>query len=101
MEGRVLEKWCGGSFQPVMWDRHLFVEALQQARFADAGLADHQHHLPLALKRVFPTIIKQAQFVLTPDERGQPADCGGGFKPSSHSARLNYPVKLERPFDAF
>jgi hypothetical protein len=60
IERRVLEKCSCRRLQPVTWARHLLVEALQQARFADARLADNQHHLPLALKRAFPTIIKQA-----------------------------------------
>ena len=71
MEGRVLKKWCGGGLQPVVWGRQLFMEALKQARFADAGLADNQHHLPLALKRTFPTIRQQAQFIFAPDKGGQ------------------------------
>src|SRR6516165_11306372 len=76
------------------------MEALQQARFADAGLADDQRDLPFTLLAALPARHQRAQLVLAPNERGKSTDCGGGFEPPSHSARLYYLVKLERPFDA-
>src|SRR5215831_102902 len=101
MEGRVLEKWCCRCFEPgVRCIGDQFMEALQQARFANAGLADDQHHLPLALKCMFPTVLQQTQFLFASNERGQSVDDGGCFEPPPHSARLNYLVKLERPFNA-
>src|SRR5215831_2082124 len=76
------------------------MEALQQARFANARLADDQHYLPFTLPAALPARHQRAQLVLTSDEWGQSTDCGGGFEPAAHSARSNYLVKLERPFDA-
>src|SRR5215468_1692583 len=76
------------------------MEVLQQARFADACFADDQRYLPFTLPAALPARHQRAQLVLTPDERGQPTDSSGGFEPSAYSAWLNYPVKLERPFDA-
>jgi hypothetical protein len=75
------------------------MEALQQARFADTRLADEQRYLPFTLPAALPARHQRAQFVLTPDERGQSGDRSGGSKPSSHSAWLNYLVKPELPFN--
>ena len=76
------------------------MEALHQARFADPRLADDQRHLAFAIERALPTIHQQAQFVFAPDEWRQPTRCRRRFEPPAHSARLDYPVKLDRPLDA-
>jgi hypothetical protein len=76
------------------------MKTMNQARLADAGLADNQRHLSFALQRTCPTIIKQTQFVLTADEWSQSADCGASFEPTAHATWPNYLVKLERSFDA-
>ena len=77
------------------------MEALHQARFADARFADDQRHLALAIEHALPSIHQQAQFVLAPDERRQSTRSRGRFEPPAHSARLDYAVEPDRPFDAF
>ena len=100
VEGRVLEKCPGRRLDPgVRRARDLFTEALHQARFADPRLADDQRHLAFAFERALPTIHQQAQFVFAPDEWSQPTRCRGCFEPPAYSARLDYPVKLDRPFN--
>ena len=56
--------------------------------------------LAFALERALPAIHQQAQFVLAPDERSQSTRRGRRFEPPAHSAGLDYPVKLDRPFDS-
>ena len=77
----------------------LFMEALHQARFADPRLADDQRHLAFAIEGTLPTIHQQAQFVLAPDEWSQSTRCRCRFEPPAYSARLDYPVKLDRPLN--
>ena len=48
---------------------------------------------------MFPAIHQQAQFVFAPDEWSQSTRCRGCFEPPAYSAGLDYPVKLDRPFD--
>ena len=76
------------------------MEALHQARFADPRLADDQRHLAFAIEGALPAIHQQAQFVLAPDEWGQSTRRRGRFEPPAHSARPDYAIKLDRPFDA-
>jgi len=77
----------------------LFTEALHEARFADPRLAHYQRHLAFTVEGAFPTIYQQAKFVLSPDELGQSTRRRCRFEPSSHSARLDYSIKLDWPFD--
>src|SRR5208337_4741069 len=72
MQGRVLQELRRGPFDPGMRRLgELCAELLEQARLADAGLADDLHELPLALDRVRPSTYEQGKFVLPPDERRQ------------------------------
>jgi hypothetical protein len=80
--------------------RDLFTEASDHARFADPRFTYYQRHLTFASDGMFPTIHQQAQFVLAPDEWGQTTRRGHRFEASAYSAGLDYPVKLDRPFDA-
>ena len=101
VEGRVLEKGPGRRLDPgVRRTRDLLMEALHQARFADPRLADDQRHLAFAFEGTFPAIHQQAQFVLAPDEWSQSSRRRRRFEPPAYSAGLDYPVKLDRPFDA-
>src|SRR5438067_4979192 len=43
-------------------------QSLHQARFADSGIAGHQHHLATTFAHLLPAIAKQAQFRGTSDE---------------------------------
>jgi hypothetical protein len=100
VEGRVLEKCPGRRLNPgVRRTRDLFVEALHQARFADPRLADDQRQLAFSVERALPTILQQVQFVFTSDEWSQCPRCRRCLEPSAYSARLHYPVKLDRPID--
>ena len=100
VEGRVLEKCPGRRLDPgVRRASDLFMEALHHARFADPRFAYDQRHLAFAFEGTFPTIHQQAQFVFAPDKWSQSTRCRGRFEPSSYSAWLDYPVKLDRPFD--
>src|SRR5262245_11596249 len=73
VEGRVLKNLRRGSL-----DRNMrripdqFMEALYQARFADAWLAHDQYRLALTLHGMLPAIRKQVQLIFTPDKRCQP-----------------------------
>src|ERR1700676_2887527 len=80
--------------------RDLFVEALHEARFADAGLADDQRHLTFTFERTLPSIHQRAQFVFAPDERSQATGRSRHVETSARSARPDYAIELERPFDA-
>ena len=73
--------------------RDLFMEALEQARFADSRFANDQRHLAFAFESMFPSIHQQAQFVLAPDEWSQSTRCRRRFEPPAYSAGLYYPVK--------
>jgi hypothetical protein len=78
---------------------NLFTEALYEARFADAGLADDQHHLTFTLERAIPSIHQRAQFVLAPDERGQATGRSRRVETPARSARLDDPINLDRTLD--
>ena len=55
IEGRVLEKGAGAGLDPgVRRARDLLVEALHQARLADARFADDQRDLPLTVEDALP-----------------------------------------------
>ncbi len=81
--------------------RDLFVKALHQPRLADACLADDQRYLPFTTQRALPPVRQQAQLVLASDKWRQPPQCCCRFEPPTRTARLDYPVELERLFDAF
>jgi len=70
-----------------------------QARFAHPRFIDDQRHLAFLILRVLPTIHQEAQFVLAPDEWSQSTGCGRPFQSTAHSARLDYPVQLQGPFN--
>ena len=76
------------------------MEVPQQARFANARLTDDQRHLAFTIEHAFPAIHQRAQFVVAPDKRGQSMRRCRRFEPPPHSARLDYAVELDRPFDA-
>ena len=46
---------------------------LNEARLADAGLADHERELPHACRRALPAPAQEVEFLLTPDERSEHA----------------------------
>ena len=45
---------------------HLFSQHLHQARFADAGFAAEQHHLPKAVLDLFPELPQQPHLLVAP-----------------------------------
>src|SRR5438552_1503651 len=76
------------------------MKALHQARFADSRLAYDQRHLAVTVQHPLPTTHQRMQFVFAPDECSQAPPRSRRLQPTAHSAGLNYPVKLEGPFDA-
>src|SRR5438067_1573228 len=98
IEGRILEKRSGRAFEPGIGSGcNFFAKALQQTRFANAGLAYNCNYLTLALAHTLPTIHQQAQLVIAADEWRQAAHRGRCGEAATHPAWTNYAVELERP----
>ena len=57
--------------------------------------------MAFTIECALPAIHQQAQLVLAPDERSQSTRHRRCSEPLSHSAWLDYTVKLKRPFHAF
>ena len=88
VQGRVLQELRGGPFDPgVRRLGKLCAELLDEARLADAGLADDLDELTLAFERARPAAREEREFVLAADERRQ-------------GARAAAPAAAARPHDA-
>src|SRR5207302_11403886 len=97
----VVEEGSGTRFDPgVSGALDLFTEALHEARFADASLADDQSHLTFTFERTIPTVHQRAQFVLAANEWGESARGSRDVETSARSARLNYTVNIYWTLDA-
>ena len=84
VQGRVLQELRGGPFDPgVRRLAEARAELLDQARLADAGLADDLNELALALKRPRPSAHDQRELVLAADER----------RPASRAAATAAPAR--------
>ncbi len=98
MQGRVLQELRGGPFDPgVRRLGELCAEFLDQARLADARLADDLHELALAFERTRPAAHEKGKLVLPPDERRQ------GARPAAPAAaaRAHDAIKRNRLSDPF
>ena len=85
---RVLQELRGGPFDPGVRRLGEFgAEFLDQARLADAGLADDLDELTLAFERARPAAPQQRKLLLAADERRQ------GARPAA-------PAAAARPYDA-
>src|SRR6516162_9044658 len=73
------------------------MKVLQDARFANARFTHDQCYLTFAVEHAFPSIQQQSQLFFATDEQGKAARSCRGFEPPTDSARLDYPVNLERP----
>ena len=78
----------------------LFGQHLHQARFADAGFAAEQHHLPRALFDLRPALPQQPYFLLPTHEGGE-AGVAGRFQATAGRALIPHPIDLQRLGDAF
>ena len=88
MQGRVLQELRGGPFDPGVRRLGEFcAKFLDQARLADAGLADDLDELTLAFERARPAARQQRKLVLAADQRRQ------GARPAP-------PAAAARPHDA-
>ena len=54
----------------------MLFQDLQQSGFPETRIANEQHHLPDAVHRLGPTIFQQPDFLIAPDQRGQPTGLG-------------------------
>ena len=98
VQGRVLQELRGGPFDPGVRRLGEFcAELLDQARLADAGLADDLHELALAFERARPAARQQRELVLAADERRQ----GARPAPSAAAARPNDAIERRRLGHAF
>ena len=70
---------------------HLFAELANQAGLADARLTAEQDNLALSILCLFPMPEQQSQFLLSSDERCQPA-AGGRFKPALNTALAEHSI---------
>src|SRR4029077_7924065 len=74
MQRRVLQKLRTTPFDPGMWRlAQPGMKFLNQARFAETGLAYDQHQLPVALPRPLPAPHQHGDFFLTADKRSEMA----------------------------
>ena len=72
VQGRVLQELRGGPFDPGVRRLGEFcAELLDEARLADAGLADDLDELAFAFQRARPATLKLVKFILPPDQRRQ------------------------------
>ena len=91
VQGRVLQELRGGPFDPGV--RRLgksCAELLDQARLADAGLADDLDELAFACERAQPAARQQRDLVLAADERRQ------GPRPAAAAAAARAHDAIER-----
>jgi hypothetical protein len=72
MKGDRAAKREAAAFHPARLAPDPPTQLEQQARLADAGLPDDEHHLTLPGSRLLEAIPEGAQFTLTPHEGGQP-----------------------------
>ncbi len=98
IEGRVLEEGARTGLDPgVRRAGDLLMEALHQARLADAGLADDSNDLAFTVKHAFPSTQQRTQFVLAADEGRQSTRRSHRFETPAHPARSNYAIESDRP----
>ena len=74
---------------------YLCAELLYQARLADAGLADDEHDLALAVLRQLPAVHQQAALLLAARERRQTA-CRRDGQPAAYPARPHDAIERHR-----
>src|SRR5262245_47248558 len=74
----------------------LQAKLLNEARLADAGLADNEAELALASRRPFPPPAQEVELLLAPGERSE----GAGAEPPA-AARAHDPVERNRRLRAF
>ena len=91
MQRRVLQELRGGPFDPGVRRLGEFcAELLDQARLADAGLADDLDELTLAFERPRPAALEEGKLVLAADERRQ------GARPAAPAAAARSHDAIER-----
>jgi hypothetical protein len=79
---------------------HLFSQHLHQARFANAGFATEQHHLPEPLLDLCPALPQQRYFLLAAYQRGQ-AGAASGFQTTAGRALIPHLIDLDGLSEAF
>ena len=80
--------------------RDLFMKALHQPRLADARLADDQRRLAFPGQGSLHRFISRRSSSSRPTNGVNPRTAAVASEPPARSARLNYPVKLDRLSDA-
>jgi hypothetical protein len=79
---------------------HLFGQHLYEARFADAGFATEQHHLPEPLLNLRPALPQQRYFLLAAHQRGQ-AGAASGLQTTAGRAFIPHLIDLDGLSEAF
>ncbi len=97
VQRRILQQLRRREFDPgVRRLAELQAKLLDEARLADAGLADNQRELALASRRPLPAPAQEVELLLAPDQRRQRA---GAEAPPA--ARAHDPVERDRRRRAF
>src|ERR1700723_1510691 len=78
----------------------LRAEALNEARLADARLADNEGHLTGTGAYAIPAIVEQTQFVLASD-KGSETGGSGCSKPTAYATPLDNAIELDGAFEIF
>ena len=73
---------------------------LHQARFANAGFAAEQHHLPEAVFDLRPALAQHPDFLLAPHQRGPPG-AAGGFQATAGHTLIEHAIDRQRLRQAF
>jgi hypothetical protein len=72
---------------------HLFLQHLHETRFANAGFAAEQHHLPHAVLDLRPTFTQQRHFLLPAYQWGQ-ANTPGRFQATAGHTLMQHLTDL-------
>ena len=78
----------------------MLLQHLHEARFANAGLAAEQHHLPDPLLDLRPTLHQQPDFLL-PAHQGGPPGAAGGFQATAGHTLIQHAIDRQRLGEAF